>query len=354
MGLIHCQYFDAVCNQVKERLSPESARVNPASTKFKAQEIANLVWAYATLNHNAPDMLDSFTPYIIQMCTNKSDIVTTKSIAKYMKRQEAANIAWSCAVLQQYPKDLIPLLYAALFGENLEGDPHALLKIYGDNGIQKQAIMTMFYVQMAVQFEAPDLHLNLPLNFPTEWKESDSSQKVTGTIEDSTFDSSMLQLTTSRLQNNISGRLNDIRFDHVLEHTISTDELNSQLGIRLSDENQEFLSVDIANLERKVGIEVDGPGHFVNVLDADTSIDSSTDNTDSSAKGSVIKLYSGKTGWQFKATTQQRVNGPTALKYRLMSHLGWSLAHIPYWEWRDLKGDPSKEEEYCRKMINDL
>lgn len=345
LGLIHGQYFDAVCNQVKERLSPEMARANPASAKFKAQEIANLVWAYATLNHSAPGMLDSFTPYIMHMCTKKSGIVTTKSIAKYMKRQEAANLAWSCAVLQQYPKDLIPLLYTALFGENIEGNPNELLKIYADNGIQKQAIMTMFYVQMAVQLEAPDLHLSLPLNFPTEWKESDSNQKVAGTIDDSTFDSSMLQLTTSRLQNNISGRLKQIQFDHVLEHTISTDELYSQLGIRLSNENQEFLSVDIANLDRKVGIEVDGPGHFVNVLDADTSTDPSAE-TVSSSEGSAIKLFSGKTGWQFKATTQQRVNGPTALKYRLMSHLGWSLAHIPYFEWRDLKGDPEKEEEY--------
>ena len=352
LGLIHGQYFDKVCNQVKERLSPENVRSNPASAKFKAQEIANLVWAYATLNHSAPGMLDCFTPYIMQMCTKRSGAVTTKSIAKYMKRQEAANIAWSCAVLQQYPKDLVPLLYAALFGENCEGDPRELLKVYGDNGIQRQAIMTMFYVQMAVQSEAPDLHLSLPSNFPTEWKENDNNSKIAGTIDDSTFDSSMLQLTTSRLQNNISGRLNSIQFDHVLEHTITTDELYSQLGTRLSNENQEFLSVDIANLERKVGIEVDGPGHFVNVLDADSLTDSSTDTELS--EGNAIKLFSGKKGWQFKATTQQRVNGPTALKYRLMSHLGWSLAHIPYWEWRDLKGDPEKEEEYCKRLINDL
>jgi hypothetical protein len=147
----------------------------------------------------------------MQMCTKRSGAVTTKSIAKYMKRQEAANIAWSCAVLQQYPKDLVPLLYAALFGENCEGDPHELLKVYGDNGIQRQAIMTMFYVQMAVQSEAPDLHLSLPPNFPTEWKENDNNSKIAGTIDDSTFDSSMLQLTTSRLQNNISGRLNSFR-----------------------------------------------------------------------------------------------------------------------------------------------
>lgn len=352
LGLIHKEYFDTVCNQVKERLSAANAKSNPSATKFKTQEIANLVWSFATLNHHAPGMLDIFTPYVIKMCSKKSGEISTKSIAKSMKRQEAANLAWSCAVLEQYPKDLMPLLYCALFGENCDGDPHELQNIYCDNGIQRQAIMTMFYVQMAVQLEAPELRLNLPLNFPTEWKESDSSLETIGLIDDSTFDSSMLQLTTSRLQNNISGRLNSIHFDHILEHTISTDELYSQLGVRLSDENQEFLSVDIANIEKKIGIEVDGPGHFVNVLDAELSSDVTSGSNTST--GNAIQLLSGKKGWQFKATTQQRVNGPTALKYRLMNHLGWTIAHIPYWEWRDLKGNQEKEEEYCRKMIHDL
>jgi hypothetical protein len=57
-------------------------------------------------------------------------------------------MAWSCAVLEEYPKDLMPLLYTALFGKNCDGDPNHLKNIFGDDGIQKQAVMTMFYVSV--------------------------------------------------------------------------------------------------------------------------------------------------------------------------------------------------------------
>jgi hypothetical protein len=114
--------------------------------KFKAQEIANLVWSFATLNVEARSMIEKFTPFIVQMCSNDSGDYTEESIARYIKRQEVANLAWSCAVLGEYPDDLMPLLYTALFGKGCKGDPDHLRRVYGDDGIQKQTIMTMFYV----------------------------------------------------------------------------------------------------------------------------------------------------------------------------------------------------------------
>lgn len=128
----------------------------------------------------------------------------------------------------------------------------------------------------------------------------------------------------------------------MLEHIISTDELQDNYGISLSTENLEFLSLDIANLDSKIGIEVDGPGHFVNILDGSNDVTGSD--------GGAINTVRGKRGWQFMANSQQHVNGPTALKHRLMEHLGWSIGHIPYYEWREQED----VEEYCREMINDL
>jgi len=141
---------------------------------------------------------------------------------------------------------------------------------------------------------------------------------------------------------NCSRSLKGVGFDHVLEHIISTEELQANHGITLSSENQEFLSIDIANLDKKIGVEVDGPGHFVNILDSE--------DVEGIRVGGAMKTGKGTTGWEFTANAQQKVNGPTALKHRLMSHLGWSVAHIPYFEWRE----QDDTDEYCRKLINDL
>ena len=129
----------------------------------------------------------------------------------------------------------------------------------------------------------------------------------------------------------------------MLEHTITTDQIEADYGIRLSSENQEFLSLDIANLDDFIGVEVDGPGHFVNVLDGNEADVSTFD-------GKAMKTGKGKTGWEFTANHQQQENGPTALKHRLMTQMGWSIGHIPYFEWRE----QDDEVEYCRKLMNDL
>ncbi len=199
---------------------------------------------------------------------------------------------------------------------------------------------------MALHTEAPHLGLELPKNFPDGWQEVESnsigSKKKIST--DNEADTSLLHLTTSKLQKNISDTLKGIGFDHTLEHIISTDELNSDYGISLSTEDQEFLSLDIANLDEKIGIEVDGPGHFVHIIDGGDSAESS------SHVGGAMKTGKATTGWAFTANAQQQVNGPTALKHRLMNHLGWSVVHIPYFEWRDKEN----EEEYCKQLIKGL
>ncbi len=90
----------------------------------------------------------------------------------------------------------------ALLGDGEE--PTALNRVYCDDGLQKQAIMTLFYVQMALDFEASELRLCLPQNFPDGWWENTSPRKVSNRyLEDKSDTSSMLELTTSRLQNDV-------------------------------------------------------------------------------------------------------------------------------------------------------
>lgn len=112
--------------------------------KFKAQEIANLVWSFATLNSSADGLMEHLTPYILSMCRDEKGNYDEHSIAKFFKRQEALSVAWSCVVLEQYPPQLMPLLYTALFGTN--NDTDSLKSIHGDNGLPKQGVMALFYV----------------------------------------------------------------------------------------------------------------------------------------------------------------------------------------------------------------
>ena len=288
--------------------------------------------------------MEHVTPYINYICKDeKTNKINERSIARSFKRQEIANIAWSCSVLEEYPKNLMPLLYMGLFG-GIGTDPKFMKDIYRDEGIQRQAVMTMFYVQMALDMEAPDLQLSLPSNFPMDWKESDNSNAHTEALNDTTNTS--LQLTTSRLQSKVAHALDRLGFEHVEEHVISTDELESIHGVVLSDENQEFLSIDIADVDNLIGLEVDGPGHFITVLDE-------TSET-APVSGGVLKKSGGKKAWKFTANSKQKMNGPTTLKDRLLQHLGWSVVHVPYWEWRNLNGDEDAEDGYIQTILQDI
>jgi len=163
-------FFRSVSDQICNRLSPQS-KTGPAGN-FKAQEIANLVWSFATLNYKADGMIENFAPYIVKMCSKGKGTYDEASIARCIKRQEVANIAWSCAVLEEYPKTLMPLLYTALFGQDGKSNPDHLKSIYNDDGIQKQAVMTMFYVSALLLLDQMMRSINqteLILNFPSSY-----------------------------------------------------------------------------------------------------------------------------------------------------------------------------------------
>jgi hypothetical protein len=122
-----------------------------------------------------------------------------------------------------------------------------------------------------------------------------------------------LSISTSKIQQAVSAAFSRIEFEHVDEHIINMQELAEEYGVNVPSTPMEILSIDIANLADKIAIEVDGPAHFVN------SIDSLT--TD---EGGYTKFINGKLEYQFGwKGDRQEINGPTALKQRLLKKLGW-------------------------------
>ena len=298
-----------------------------------------MIWSYATLNFRSPQMLDAMAAYMVSSCRNRYGTIDERSIAVMFNRQELANIAWSCAVLEQYPPDLMSLLYLGLLGKN--GDPVYMRNVMGDRGLQRQAIRSLWYVQLVLDIEAPHLGLSLPDNFPAGWGERGG---ITNRW-DNPNDNPSLELNPSKTQAIISRGLDRIGFGHVQELVL--------------EPPLDFLSIDIANPQEMIGIEVDGPAHFVNILDSvlKNNLQGSIQpyippRPPSSTVVNVNNRRRMHFRWEWNGRRHE--NGPTALKHRILSHLGWLIAHLPFWEWNSVAGNVDDENDYLRELLKEV
>lgn len=345
LGLLHTGFFAAVSEEVAERISHcaipkyrgESFVTTPFLAPFKPQEIANLMWAYATVNFRSPRMLDAMASYIVACCRSRDGTFDERSIAATFNRQELANLAWSYAVLEQYPPDLMSVLYTGLLGKN--GDADYMRTVMRDLGLQRQAITTLMYVQLVVGIEAPHLGLSLPDNFPAGWGERSSNSL------DHLSDKPTCELNPSKTQSMISRALDRIGFDNVQEFVF--------------EPPLDILSIDIAKPKERIGIEVDGPAHFVNVLDdvlSNSPVDSALPFVRSRTPSpEVIHVKNRKRAlfrWEWNGRRHE--NGPTGLKHRILCHLGWQIAHIPFWEWSSVAGNVIDEDNYLRGLLKEV
>lgn len=337
LGLSHTGFMETAKSELRRRVNNFLAGDTRVMNCFKGQELANLLWALATLNIPAGNILESLVPYFERICEDEQGQVTPASIAKIFKRQELANLAWACAVFGSYPNGMMRLLYNGLVG--LGDDqlaPSILADAHGDTGLQSQAIMCLIYVQAEMDLEGKSEGLMLPPDFPNGWKQLTANAKDDHMTE-TTIE---LSLSTSKIQRAVSSCFTRIGFDHVEEHVITMEEMSNDHGISFSPKPLEILSIDIANLEEKIAIEVDGPAHFV------SQIDEVTDD------GGHTRLVNGKLEYQFRwKGDKQQINGPTALKQRLLSLLGWRVIHIPFWEWYALCADEAAQDDYCRRLL---
>jgi hypothetical protein len=202
------------------------------------------------------------------------------------------------------------------------------------------------YLQAAIDLEGCCQDLQLPKNFPDGWQQTKSSStKRDDCLSEIPLE---LNLSTSKIQRSVSKAFSRIGFNHVEEYTITLKEMATDFGIRVSPTPMEILSIDIANLERRIAIEVDGPAHYISRIDerATNVIDGDEGHS---------KIVKGQLEYQFAWTGEfQEINGPTALKHRLLTALGWKVIHIPFWDWYALEGNTNGEDIYCRQLISDI
>ena len=157
-----------------------------------------------------------------------------------------------------------------------------------------------------------------------------------------------------------------IEFGHVDEYLLTMKDLADEFGIQMPPIPVEILSLDIANIDSKIGVEVDGPGHWV------SSIDDSVDNknilssigeyrhqSSSSSSNSNNNKDNGKFEYSFNWNSQdQTINGATSLKLRMFAHMGWRIINVPFWEWYPVDNQSmsnadklTAQEDYCRSLL---
>lgn len=340
----------------------KSPQISASNMGFKGQETANLIWSFATLNFPCSEMIDALSNSAARRCQTRGDAYDSDVIAKLFISQELTNTAWAMAVLQTYPKGLVDIVYQGLFGY---GGPDGEVDRLRSSGMQGEHVMSSLYTQMALDMEAPHLGKSLPSGYPQAWTQStnkakggNKNRRETRPSDDSTS-TSMLNLSSSRLQLSIGKALHRVGFDHVQEHTIGGEDIFSEDNrqIDTSAFPAEFLSIDIANLEQKIGIEVDGPVHFVTVLDDESDESGKIQSHSGRKKKGGKKVSKGGDNmvmWEFLSNGRRRINGPTAFKHRLLGHLGWRVIHVPFWEWRELKGDEAAEDKFVRHLLEEV
>eukprot|EP00986_Skeletonema_menzelii_P006587 scaffold2511_cov153-Skeletonema_menzelii.AAC.2 len=282
-GINHRKLFEKVANHIVESSSLD---------RFNPQNLANTVWAYATAQVSHPKLFQKVSKYAIHRkeefdsqavanllwsyatmgITDKhlflSFVPTAANLVDCYNNQELANIAWAYAV--------VGVDAPSLFNETF------IKKCVEKKGVFKRENLCQLY-QWHLRQSKKKSKAGLPLEI------LDRSHEAFISVDP----------TVSKLQDDVVAQLSSIGLD-------PKEEVLMDSGYRLDA---------IVKVNGKtVGIEVDGPSHFIGKSRSPT--------------------------------------GSTILKRRQVPSIDdIELVSVPYWEWDKLDKDEVKEQEYLRNLL---
>ena len=91
LGIRHGRFFDTVATQITDRTHDFLSGRRSGFSNFQGQELTNTVWACASINVKNPKLLDAVSKYAMKLCTDKDGTLNAKTISRYLKRQELAD-----------------------------------------------------------------------------------------------------------------------------------------------------------------------------------------------------------------------------------------------------------------------
>ncbi|KAJ8612155.1 hypothetical protein CTAYLR_002478 [Chrysophaeum taylorii] len=295
--------FDAIA---LELLGPGSSPgVSRRCSRLKPQEFSNLAWAFSKVDYRQrPGVFDALAAGMLALSAGR----TESGAASGLTAQELANLAWAYACSNRVDPALHKLLWRGIVDKaraaNEEDERAQSAHRDKNNASTPEEASTNdrrwgFNLEELRQLHQVVLHARY---------EAEGSAAIVSDVARAppAFLSALrqalatLEPSPSRAQEEVAEAVRALGID-VQEELVTADGLS--------------IDVALLPLAERVGIEFDGPYHYFH-------------------------------------NANQTETGRTAFKKRLLAACGWTVLHIPYWEWRGL--DPSERKDYVKTTLKHL
>ena len=298
--------------------------------RFNGQDCSNTVWAYASAGESHPELFKKLADHI----------VTLDNLDEFIP-QNLSNTVWAFATAKESHPTLFQKLSDAAITRQNEFNSQGIanfLWAYTTNGqIDKnlfsslvptveanlskcnvQGLSNIAWAYTVANVDAPSLFngefINACLQNEDDFEWEGLSQLHQWQLWQEEIKS------RASLPPSLQKKCCDTFISRVPEPSKLQDDVISQLsslGLQLEEEvltkSGYRLDALVEMNRKKVGVEVDGPFHFLGT----------------------------------------NPNGSTILKHRQVTNLdGIPVVSVPYWEWNKLKKDSEKKQQYLRSLLN--